>query len=151
MKSDQEAAACFCDGFSCSQAVLSTYGARYGLEREQALRLAAGLGGGMGRMGRTCGAVTGAFLVIGLEHGGTTAADKEAKERTYGAVRVFADRFEQRHGSTRCRELLECDISQPEEYVRAQREGLFKSRCPGLVQSAGELLDELLEVGKPAK
>jgi C_GCAxxG_C_C family probable redox protein len=115
------------------------------LEREQALRLAAGLGGGMGRMGRTCGAVTGAFLVIGLEHGGTTAADKEAKERTYGTVRTFAERFEERHGSTRCRDLLECNINEAEEYARAQREGLFKSRCPGLVQSAGELLDELLE------
>ena len=150
MKSDQEAAACFCDGFSCSQAVLSTYGARYGLEREQALRLAAGLGGGMGRMGRTCGAVTGAFLVLGLEHGGISSADKAAKERTYGAVRAFADRFEGKHGSTRCRELLECDISQAEEYARAQREGLFKSRCPELVRSAGELLEELLESGESA-
>jgi len=145
MSKEQDAAACFCDGFSCSQAILSTYGPRYGLEREQALRLAAGLGGGMGRMGRACGAVTGAFLVIGLDQGGTSAADKAAKERTYGSVREFADRFRERHGSTRCRELLECDVSDPADYARAQEEGLFKQRCPGFVQSAGELLEELLQ------
>jgi C_GCAxxG_C_C family probable redox protein len=144
MSKERAAATRFCDGFSCSQAILSTYGPRYGLEEEQALRLASGLGGGMGRMGRTCGAVTGAFLVIGLDQGATSTSDKAAKERTYGSVREFADRFQERNGSTYCRELLECDISDPEEYARAQKEGLFKSRCPRLVQSASELLEELL-------
>jgi C_GCAxxG_C_C family probable redox protein len=105
MSKEQEAVACFCNGFSCFQAILSTYDLRYGLEREQALKLAAGLGGGMGRMGGTCGAVTGAFLVIGLEQGATAAEDKAAKEQTYGTVREFAARFQGRNGSTLCREL----------------------------------------------
>jgi hypothetical protein len=40
----EAAVACFREGFNCSQAVLSTWGAEFGLERETALRAAAALG-----------------------------------------------------------------------------------------------------------
>ena len=51
------AVSCFEEGFTCSQALLSAYGAQFGLDREVALRIADGFGGGMGRMGerRDCG------------------------------------------------------------------------------------------------
>ncbi len=52
----------FKEGFSCSQAILSTYGEEVGLARILGLKLAEGFGGGMGRMAETCGAVTGAFM-----------------------------------------------------------------------------------------
>jgi hypothetical protein len=42
----------------------------------------------------------------------------------------------------------ECDIGEPDEYARAQRERLFETKCPELVQSAGELLEELLKTGE---
>jgi hypothetical protein len=65
----EEAVACFAEGFSCAQAVCAVYGPLYGMEREMALRAAGAFGGGMGRSGQTCGAVTGAMIVIGLKHG----------------------------------------------------------------------------------
>ncbi|HUT96890.1 MAG TPA: C-GCAxxG-C-C family (seleno)protein [Dehalococcoidales bacterium] len=48
------AVGCFEQGFSCSQSVLATYGPRFGLERELALKVASGLGGGIGHQGGTC-------------------------------------------------------------------------------------------------
>lgn len=51
---------------NCAQAILSTYCEAFGLERNLALRLAQGFGGGMAHMGKTCGAVTGAYMVLGL-------------------------------------------------------------------------------------
>ena len=72
----------FPEGFSCSQAILSTYGEEVGLARSLGLKLAAGFGGGMGRMAETCGAVTGAFMVVGLKHGRTKAGDSKAKGKT---------------------------------------------------------------------
>jgi C_GCAxxG_C_C family probable redox protein len=59
----EHAVSCFKDGFSCSQAVLSAYGEQFGLDREMALKVSGAFGGGMGHLGETCGAVTGAFML----------------------------------------------------------------------------------------
>ena len=134
----------FRKGFNCSQAVLSVYAEEFGLCRETALKIACGFGGGMGRMALTCGAVTGAFMVIGLKYGNVDANEKEIKEKTYGLVREFARRFEKRNGSSICRELLGCDISEPEGLRSAKENGLFTSVCPGLVREAVEILEEMM-------
>ena len=57
----------FDSGFNCSQSVLTAFCNEFGLHDEPAFRIACGFGGGMGRMAKTCGAVTGAFMVIGLK------------------------------------------------------------------------------------
>jgi C_GCAxxG_C_C family probable redox protein len=134
----------FCDGLSCSQAVLSVYGAERGLDTDLALRLATGFGGGMGRQGNTCGAVTGAVMAIGLERGSRSREESDKKEETYQAVREFMARFEEECGSTVCKELLGCDISNPTGYARARSQDLFNTHCPGYVGSAMEILEEIL-------
>lgn len=134
----------FSEGWSCSQAVLSTFASRLGLEPELAVRVAAPFGGGMARLGRVCGAVTGAFMVIGLKLGNTAANDQDAKEKTYQYVRELAARFEERHGSIECRDLLEYDLSTPEGLQAAREQGLFTTLCPAFVRTASELVDELL-------
>ena len=134
----------FRSGFSCSQAILSAFAEQFGLDRDTALRIAAGFGGGMGRMAGTCGAVTGAYMVLGLKFGVTDAADRQAKEALYERVREFSRRFAARHGSTTCRDLLGCDMSTPEGLARVTQEKLPATLCPPFVQSAAEILEELL-------
>jgi len=140
----EAAVACFREGFSCSQAVLSTWSGEFGLERETALRAAAGFGGGMGGLGEVCGAVTGALIVIGLKHGRTEAKDKETKEKNSFLVRDFAGRFRSRNGSLLCRELLGCDLTTPEGAEAARQKGLFAERCPRFVRDAAEILEDIL-------
>ena len=140
----EEAVERFRKGFNCSQAVLSVYAEEFGLCRETALKIACGFGGGMGRMALTCGAVTGAFMVIGLKYGNVDANEKEIKEKTYGLVREFARRFEKRNGSSICRELLGCDISGPEGLKSGKDNGLFGLVCPGLVRDAVGILEEMM-------
>jgi len=72
----------FFSGFNCAQAVFSTYSSEFGLEPELALRISSSFGGGMGYIGETCGAVTGAFMLIGLKYGKVKAEDNAAKEKT---------------------------------------------------------------------
>lgn len=95
-------------------------------------------------MAQTCGAVTGAFMVIGLKYGNADAHDKQAKEETYGLVREFARRFEERNGSIMCRDLLGCDISKPEGLNAAKENGVFTSVCPDMLRDATEILEEML-------
>ena len=86
---------CFDNGekFNCTQAILSTYCEDFGLDKVTALKLACGLGAGMGRLGHTCGAVSGAYLVIGLKHGKYLLEDEESKEKTYALVQEFESKF----------------------------------------------------------
>ena len=83
-------------------------------------------------------------MVLGMKYGHISPDDVESKERTYQAVKEFISRFEDRHGSIVCSQLLETDISSPEGLQRAQDEELFSTRCPGFVAQAAHLLDELL-------
>lgn len=140
MTKTEQAAARFAEGYACSQAVFSVFAEELGLDRDTALRLAAGFGGGMGGMGGTCGAVTGAYLALGLRHG-SAAPDREAKAALYARIRRFAEQFQARHGSVECRDLLGCDISTPEGFQQARESGVFKEKCPLLVHDACQLLD----------
>ena len=134
----------FREGSTCSQAILSTWGGEFGLERETALRAASAFGGGMAGLGEVCGAVTGALIVIGLKHGQTEAKDKETKQKNYALVRDFTGRFRARNGSLSCRELLGCDLSTAEGMETARSRGLFTERCPRFVRDAAEILEEIL-------
>jgi C_GCAxxG_C_C family probable redox protein len=133
----------FTQGFNCSQAVLSAYAGQFGLDDATALKIAAGFGGGMGLMAETCGAVTGAFMVLGLRYGGTSP-DREAKEVAYAQIGEFVDRFKARRGSLTCRDLLGCDIGTTEGYQVAREKSLFRTTCPKLVRDAAAILDEML-------
>ena len=57
----------FLAGYNCAQSVLYAYGPELGMDGETALKVATGLGAGMGRRGEVCGALTGGILVLGLE------------------------------------------------------------------------------------
>jgi C_GCAxxG_C_C family probable redox protein len=142
----ERAVSLFSEGFNCAQAVLAAFGPDLGLERELALKLAGAFGGGMGRMGEACGAVTGGLMALGLKFGPTRAGDEAAKERAYGLACRFFKEFKARNGSVLCRELLGCDLSTPEGRKRAKETGLHSSRCPGFVRAAAEILERLLEL-----
>ena len=134
----------FDKGFNCSQSVLTAFSGELGLGEQEALRIACGFGGGMGRTAKTCGAVSGAFMVIGLKYGQTRGDDKASKEKTYALIKQFSDLFAKAYGSVECRELLPHDISTPEGLQSAQEQGLFKTLCPKYVAGAVKILDGIL-------
>lgn len=139
-----ETVACFNSGFNCSQSILSTYGTEFGIDRDIALKLATGFGGGMGRMAETCGAVTGALMVIGLKYGKCNPGDDDKREKTYELVKEFRRRFEDTNGTVVCRNLLNCDISTESGLIRARDTGLFKTVCPKMVSDSAEILEDML-------
>jgi C_GCAxxG_C_C family probable redox protein len=103
------------------------------------------MGGGLARSGQTCGAVSGALVVIGLKYGRTAADDEEAKERAYRIGEEFLERFKTRAGSTVCKELLGYDVSDPEQRQLGKEKGISTTVCPGLVQKAAEILEQILQ------
>ena len=134
----------FQQGFNCSQAVCAAHAEALGLPRDLALKIGAGFGGGMGRHGEVCGAVTGAIMVVGLKAGSSDAADTAAKADAYGLTDEVIVQFKERHGSILCRELLGCDILQPEGLQHARDAQLFTTRCPLFVHDAAEIVSALI-------
>jgi C_GCAxxG_C_C family probable redox protein len=130
----------FNDGFSCSQAIFSSYCEDFGIDRDIASKISCGLAAGMARLGSTCGAVTGAYLVIGLIHGNCRPEDKELKEKTFELIQEFDKQFRAKHGSTNCRELLGVDLLLEDKALAG---GRVQAICPGLVKSAAEILESI--------
>jgi len=58
-----------------------------------AKRIACGFGAGMGFIGKTCGAVSGAIMLIGLKYGKVDKDDNAAKDKTYELIQAFSNRF----------------------------------------------------------
>ncbi len=84
-------------------------------------------------------------MVLGLAHGGTTPGDAAAREATYADVQRFLAAFTAAHGSVRCSDLLGYNLGDPDEFAAAREAGVVRERCPGLVRSAGRLLDQVIE------
>jgi C_GCAxxG_C_C family probable redox protein len=150
MNKVEESVSLFEQGFSCSQAILSTYGPGLGMDRDIALKSAEGFVGGIACLGHTCGAVVGAIMVIGLKYGRTEAKDRKSQAKTVKTVRRFLKGFEERQGTTMCRELLGCSIDTPVKEKAAQVRGLFSDVCPRAVRDAAEVLEEILNEGDKA-
>ncbi len=127
-------------GYSCSEAVLLTYGPQLGLEQELAFKIASGFGGGMGFMGETCGAVTAAYMVIGLRYGASNLMDNYSRDITYVSVADFAEKFKRRNGFTYCKDLIEgVDMST----IEGRNEIREKGKVPQIVSDAIMILEEI--------
>jgi C_GCAxxG_C_C family probable redox protein len=142
-KPDQ-AVALFREGFSCSQAVFAAFSSEFGLDHETSLRLSQPFGGGMAHMGEVCGAVAGAFMIIGLKHGRTKAEDLEARDRTYSMMREFVLRFRGLHGAIRCPGLIGLDLGTEEGTRLAKEKNIFQTLCVKFVEDAAAIVEEIL-------
>ena len=135
----------FNKGLNCSQSIIAKYADKYNLDVAIACKLATGFGGGMGRQGNTCGALTGAYLVLGLEYGSSSPDEKHKKELTYDKIRDFTKQFEQKHQCTNCRDLLGCDVGTNEGQKIAKENNLHETRCSLFVDDATHLLDKIIQ------
>jgi C_GCAxxG_C_C family probable redox protein len=95
-------------------------------------------------LGMECGAVTGAFMVIGLRVEGEKD-ERDARFKSYDLVKEFIHRFEARHGTILCRELIGVDLGTPGGRERALKENLFQTLCPDFVRTASEILRDMGE------
>lgn len=136
----------FLRGYACAQAVVMAFSDLTGVEEELAMRLALPFGGGLGRLRLTCGAVSGAAIVLGLIMGDSKVNPANKKE-VYAAVQEIARRFTALNGSVVCGDLLtgahlKVDTSAEPEARSAE---YYKKRpCPELVRSAAEILEAYL-------
>ena len=135
----------FSKGFNCAQSVLAARSDTTGISVSDSLKIATPFGAGMAMMQKTCGAVTGAYLVIGAKYGRVNPDDQAARDKTYSLIEEFNRRFMELHGSLSCRELLGVDLKTEEGIEEAEQGAYFEKKCTMYVEDAESILDELLK------
>lgn len=141
----EKAVELFKQGYNCSQSVVAAFADLYGYTTEQALRMAASFGGGIGRMRQTCGAACGMFLLAGLDCGATDGADRAGKSHNYAVVQQLADAFKNINGSIICAELL--GLNKPNHNPQAEERTAtyYKKRpCAEMVRTGAQLFADYL-------
>jgi C_GCAxxG_C_C family probable redox protein len=131
-------------GLNCAQSVVKAYSSELEVPEDAAVKMATPFGGGFGRRGFVCGALSGAGLVIGAKFGNCSPADTAKRDKTYAAVGELLEKFRQEHGAVFCRELIGFDLWNPDEMKRAREKGVFTNQCPLFVKSAARILEKIL-------
>ena len=144
----QRAVDFFMQGYGCCQAVVAAFADMYGLDEAMAKRLAAGFGGGVGRMRMMCGAVSGIVMLVGLDCGQTDGDDRDGKSACYKVVQELLAKSKEQNGSIICAEILGLKGWEKAQssYVASPRTAeYYKSRpCAAKVESAARIFAEYL-------
>lgn len=135
----------FMSGYNCCQSVVAAFADLYGFTQEQALRMSASFGGGIGRMRMTCGAACGMFLLAGLDCGATEGPDRAGKSHNYAVVQRLAEEFKKLHGTMICAELLGLKKPENSPQAEARTEAYYKKRpCPMMIRTGARLFADYL-------
>lgn len=129
----------FSTGSACSQSIAVAFADDTGLSPALAHKLTTGFGGGMGSRQYTCGVVTGAVFVLSGRYGSSTPEESDRKAETRDMTAEFITAFENRMGSSSCRELLGVSLDE------ARNQNLFSTVCTDCVRVAAEELERTLK------
>ena len=139
----------FMQGYGCCQSVVAAFADLYGLDDTLAKKIAAGFGGGVGRLRMMCGAVSGIVMLVGLDCGQTEGSDREGKSACYKVVQDLLAKSKAENGSIICAEILGLKGHEKaaSSYVASARTAeYYKPRpCAAKVESAARIFDNYLK------
>ena len=139
----------FMAGYGCCQSVVAAFADIYGLDDTQAKKIAAGFGGGVGRLRMMCGAVSGIVMLVGLDCGRTEGSDREGKSACYKVVQQLLAQSEAENGSLICAEILGIKGHEKahSNYVASARTAeYYRQRpCAAKVESAARIFANYLK------
>lgn len=148
MKPAEKAIKLYKEEYNCSQAVLSAYAEELGIDEQTAVRVASAFGGGIARTGKTCGAVTGALMVLGMREWNSEKEKEEAKAHVYKLSNQLMDEFKERNKTLNCEELLGVSVSTPEGRAVVKANQLSGKVCHRVINDVTEILDKIISGDK---
>ena len=144
-QTEEKAITLFKGGLNCAQSVLTAYSEKLNFDNNLALNISCGFGGGMGRLQETCGAVTGAFMVLSIYNGKKYPENGVKKIMTYSMIQDFNSKFVARHGSSNCKTLLNCDLTTEEGLLYHQNNHQSETVCEKCIRSSIQIINALIE------
>ena len=136
----------FRSGYNCSQSIVKAFADLLPADEQMLLKMASSFGGGMGRLREVCGSVSGMFMVAGLLYGYDGPETGQVKADHYAKIQELAHRFEEKHGSIVCRELLNLGIRHDSPVPEARTKEYYKKRpCAEIIGDAAEILEQYIK------
>ena len=139
----ERAAKYFEAGFNCAESVFMSLAESIGTKSDLIPKIATPLGGGIGRRGSVCGALTGGVMAIGLKVGRFEFKDTKSREESYEKALELFKRFEKEFGSALCYDLIKLDLTTPEGKKKIKKIRLEK--CIDLVRAVARNAALLIE------
>lgn len=118
--------------YNCCQSVACAFADEAGIDPQLLFCAAEGFGLGMGCMQCTCGALSGAILLAGLMNSDGNLENPATKASTYQLCKRLVTAFEQKAGSTVCKELKGIET------------GTVLHSCPDCIKDGVEIVQEVL-------
>ena len=143
MNRSERAKELFLSGYNCAQSVLLSFADDLKFSKELAQKMAAGFGGGMGKTQETCGAVTGAIMVLGMLKGEEVNNNEELKTTAYVAVQDLTREFVAAYKTTKCRDIIGCDLNTPEGAEKFKEDKIMENLCAPCVEKAVQIVENL--------
>lgn len=140
----QQAKELFENQFNCSQSVFTPFAEELGLSKEMALRISSGFGGGL-RNGEVCGAISGAIMALGLKVGYYNNDDLNNKERANQITSYLMDKFYEKYGTVRCKDILGCADKTMDEWREVKATPEANETCFELIEVATTFLYKTLK------
>ena len=132
-------------GCNCCQAVFCAFLDETKLTKDDAMRLSAGFGGGMGRLREVCGAVSGMIMVLSDKSASADPNDHEKKKELYALIQKAAGDFRDENGSIICRELLGLSEKTSAPVPEERTKEYYKKRpCAELVHCAAAIAEKYI-------
>ncbi len=136
----------FLKGYNCSQSIVLAFADMLPVDEALLSKLASSFGGGMGRLREVCGSVSGMFMVAGMLYGYDGPETGQVKADHYARIQELARRFEEKHGSIVCREMLGLNVKREAPTPEARTEEYYKKRpCAEIIGDAAEILDQYIK------
>ena len=142
----EAAMANFKKGYNCSQSIVLAFADLLPADEKMLMKMASSFGGGMGRLREVCGSVSGMFMVAGLLYGYDGPETGQVKAEHYAGIQELAHRFEAKHGTIVCREMLGLSVRHDVPTPEARTEAYYKKRpCAEIIGDAAEILEQYIE------
>ena len=134
----------FLQGYNCAQAIAGGFSEAVGLNFETAIQIASSFGGGMGGMREVCGALTGAFVILGVKYGYLSPTDAGAKANHYKLISNVGEKFKEKWDSILCRDLMKKLLDEKDAILGGKPEEYTKRPCLIIVEDVAKILEEIL-------
>ena len=134
------------EGYNCGQAVVGAFAEEMGLSLEAAMKVSAGLGGGLCRMREACGAVSGAIVVLGSARGNDDPEDYANKAYVYALGQQMCFRFQDQFRTLNCGKLLGLPEGSVGSMPTPRSPDFYEKRpCLKYIRAMAEILEDTLK------
>ncbi len=144
----QNAVMAFRMGFNCAQSVLISFKSITNLSDNDALAITSGFGGGMGKMQQVCGAVTGAYMVLGMYAATKFDDNSHRKAEANKLIQKFTGEFLEIHGTAICSTLIPYSLNDDQDIEIIRKKALFEKVCEKCISDSVGILEEMMDLKK---